>query len=187
MTGHQYLKCLQIIQYLIQLFNDTFKDTNTILVYEWHLRITAINSITPGQERQLAGYLLICSKLCLDIDRKTVETGLWADCKKNWSPLWIGKRGWHVLTGFMPSWNKTWTWALELRQLLLITRTFPVVFTNLEQLLQRWPVLVSGTKIFNLDDTSTSTVSEKLPTIITDTLGNQASSSDYQWRRYPGA
>jgi hypothetical protein len=53
-------------------------------------------------------------------------------------------------------------------------------FTKLEQILQRWPVFVDGTRIFNLDETNTSTVPEKLPTISTDTLGNQASSSGYQ-------
>lgn len=42
-----------------------------------------------------------------------------------------------------------------------------VFFNNLENVLNRYPSLGDGTAIFNLDETSTSTVPEKLPKILT--------------------
>jgi hypothetical protein len=61
MMGSQFIKLLKTIQHLTLLFDDTFTNTKTIT--------TVVSS--AEKEKELKNYLLICSKMCFDIDIKT--------------------------------------------------------------------------------------------------------------------
>lgn len=130
---------------------------------------------TTDQEKELVNYLLTCSKMCFALDTKTCRRLAYELASKNnlnfpdnWNTGMAGIDWFYAFMKRNPSLSIRTPEGCSLSRATSFNRhNVSVFFNNLENVLNRYPSLGDGTAIFNLDETSTSTVPEKLPKILT--------------------
>jgi hypothetical protein len=122
---------------------------------------------TQEQENTLGDYILNCSKMCYGQTIKNIKQIAYEMARLNNIPVpknWKQKKeaGHEWFLGFMarnPNLSICQPEACSLTRITSFNRhNVDIFFNNLENIYKRYDALADGTRIYNLDETSTTTV-----------------------------
>ncbi len=133
--------------------------------------------LTSQQEKELDKYLKIRSKMCYGLRPKEVRKVVYniavdkgIACPESWKKNECAGKDWYL--GFMkrhPDLSLRIPQARSLHRAQCFNKpAVKLFFQNLEEALTKFPSLADGTRIFNLDETNTTTVPTKCAKVVAE-------------------